>query len=75
MSDSENSWTVACQAPLSVEFSRQECWSGLTFASPAKRGTLQFKAHKNGTKRYTRMWTEKEEMSLKIRKKEEMLKF
>ena len=23
------SWTVACQAPLSMEFSRQEYWSGL----------------------------------------------
>jgi len=22
------SWTVACQAPLSIEFSRQEYWSG-----------------------------------------------
>ena len=22
-------WTIACQAPLSVEFVRQECWSGL----------------------------------------------
>ena len=28
------SWTVACQAPLSVEFSRQEYWSGLPFSSP-----------------------------------------
>ena len=27
-------WTVACQAPLSVEFSRQECWSGLPFPTP-----------------------------------------
>ena len=27
-------WTVAHQAPLSVEFSRQEYWSGLPFASP-----------------------------------------
>ena len=26
--------TVACQAPLSIEFSRQECWSGLPFPSP-----------------------------------------
>ena len=26
-------WTVACQAPLSTEFSRQEYWSGLTFLS------------------------------------------
>ena len=27
-------WTVALQAPLSVGFSRQECWSGLPFPSP-----------------------------------------
>ena len=27
-------WTVACQAPLSMEFSRQECWSGLPFPIP-----------------------------------------
>ena len=24
-------WTVACQAPLFMEFSRQEYWSGLPF--------------------------------------------
>ena len=27
-------WTVACQAPLSKGFSRQEYWSGLPFPSP-----------------------------------------
>ena len=27
-------WTVACQAPLSVEFSRQEYWNELPFPSP-----------------------------------------
>ena len=27
-------WTVACQAPLSMGFSRQEYWSGLPFSSP-----------------------------------------
>ena len=27
-------WTVACQAPLSMEFSRQEYWGGLPFPSP-----------------------------------------
>ena len=27
-------WTLACQAPLSMEFSRQEHWSGLPFPSP-----------------------------------------
>ena len=26
-----NPWTVACQAPLFMGFSRQEYWSGLTF--------------------------------------------
>ena len=29
----ETSWTVACQAPLSVGFPRQEYWSGLPFPS------------------------------------------
>ena len=28
-------WTVAHQVPLSMEFSRQEYWSGLPFPSPA----------------------------------------
>ena len=27
-------WTVACQAPLSMGFSRQEYWRGLPFPSP-----------------------------------------
>ena len=27
-------WTLACRAPLSMEFSRQEYWSGLPFPSP-----------------------------------------
>ena len=27
-------WTVACQAPLSVEYSRQEYWSGLLCPPP-----------------------------------------
>ena len=30
----ETPWTVACQAPLSMEFSRQEYWSGLPFPPP-----------------------------------------
>ena len=28
-------WTAACQAPLSMDFSRQEYWSGLPFPSPS----------------------------------------
>ena len=31
VADSVTPWTVAHQAPLSVEFSRQEYWSGLLF--------------------------------------------
>ena len=34
MFNSVTSWTVASQAPLSMEFSRQEYWSGLPFSSP-----------------------------------------
>ena len=28
------SWTASCQAPLSMEFSKQEYWSGLPVPSP-----------------------------------------
>ena len=35
-SDSVTPWTVACQAPLSMEFSRQGHWSGLPFPTPGK---------------------------------------
>ena len=31
-------WTITCKSPLSMEFSRQEYWSGLPFPSP-KRAT------------------------------------
>ena len=27
-------WTISCQAPLPIEFSRQEYWSGMLFPSP-----------------------------------------
>ena len=27
-------WAIACQSPLSMGFSRQECWSGLPFPIP-----------------------------------------
>ena len=29
-------WTVTHQAPLSMEFSRQGCWSGLPFPTPGE---------------------------------------
>ena len=31
------SWTIACQAPLYMGFSRQEYWSGLPFPSSGDR--------------------------------------
>ena len=34
VSDSVTLWTVACQTLLSMEFSRQEYWSGWPFPSP-----------------------------------------
>ena len=34
VSSSETSWTVACQAPLSMDFSRQGCWNSLPCPSP-----------------------------------------
>jgi len=34
LSNSLDPWTVAHQAPLSMGFSRQECWNGLPFLSP-----------------------------------------
>ena len=36
-------WTVAHQAPQSMEFSRQEYWSGLPFASPGDLPNLGIK--------------------------------
>ena len=39
-SDSATTWTIALQAPLSMEFSRQEYWSGLPVPSPNKKTTL-----------------------------------
>ena len=39
-------WTVAYQAPPSMGFSRQECWSGLSFPSP---GDLPYPGTKPGS--------------------------
>ena len=39
-------WTVACQAALSVELSRQDYWSRLSFPSP---GSLSNPAIKSGS--------------------------
>ena len=41
MSDSATPWTVGCQAPLSVAFSRQEYWNQLPFSSPGDLPNLE----------------------------------
>ena len=38
----ETPWTVAYQAPASMEFSRQEYWSGLPFSSPGDLSDPRF---------------------------------
>ena len=38
-------WTVACQAPLPMELSRQEYWSGLPFPSPGDLPDPGIKPH------------------------------
>ena len=43
VSDSATPWTVACQAPLSMRFPRQEYWSGLPFPSPVNLPNLGIK--------------------------------
>ena len=40
MSDSATAWTVACQAPLSMEFSRQDYLTVLPFPSPGDFSSL-----------------------------------
>ena len=34
VTNSVTPWTVACQVPLSLGFSRQEYWTGLPFPTP-----------------------------------------
>ena len=42
-------WTAAYQAPLSMGFSRQECWSGLPLPSPKSTiEVLKYDIDKNG---------------------------
>ena len=38
-----DSWTAACPTALSIEFSRQEYWSGLPFPSPGDLPDLGIK--------------------------------
>ena len=53
-------WTVAPQAPLSMEFSRQEYWTGLPFSSPGDLPDLRIEPRspakgKEEKERYTHL--------------------
>ena len=37
-------WTAVCQAPLSMGFSRQECWSGVPLPSPEELPDLEMES-------------------------------
>ena len=43
VSDSLIPWTIACQAPLSIEFFRPKYWSGYLFPSPGDLPNLEIK--------------------------------
>ena len=61
VSDSATPGTIARQAPLSMEFSRQEYWSELPFPSP---GNSDFAgSHFRAMMGLSQLWTEKETMA------------
>ena len=41
-------WTVSCQTPLSMEFSRQEYWNGLPFPPPEDPPDPEIKLESSG---------------------------
>ena len=50
-------WTVACQAPLSMGFSRQEYWSGLPFPPPGVAISSSFQGMPFPPPSWPRDWT------------------
>ena len=49
-------WTAAYQAPPSMGFSRQECWSGVSLPSPYIWATLFKSNEQNGITLFATMW-------------------
>ena len=50
-------WTAAYQAPLSMEFSRHECWSGLPLPSLKRDGTKAFGFRPGSRSSVTLLWS------------------
>ena len=49
-------WTVICQAPLSMEFSMQEYWSGVPFPSPGDLPDPEIQGVGEKGKNNTQVW-------------------
>ena len=60
-------WTVACQAPLSVELSRQEYWSGLPFPSPGESSWPRIKPGSPELQRFLTIIARKKSLNLEMR--------
>ena len=56
MSDSATPWTVAHQAPPSMQFGRQENWNGLPFPSPEDLSDSWIKANVTAAAMYRLNW-------------------
>ena len=53
MTNSVTPWTVACQAPLPMEFSRPEYWSGQLFLSPGDLSNPGIESRSLGLQAYS----------------------
>ena len=71
-------WTVACQAPLSMGFSRQEHWSGLPFPSPIFKEPMKTPQQRRGQLGYlfsllsflwTSLWVKEQLRKMGVTKK------
>ena len=56
--------TVACQAPLSMGFSRQEYWCGLPFPSPGELSDLGIKPESPALQADSTIWATREVLAV-----------
>ena len=53
-------WTVTCQLPLCMGFSRQECWNGLPFPSPEDLSNPGIKPRSPALQAFFAIWATRE---------------
>ena len=64
VANSATSWIVTRQAPLSLQFSRQEFWSGLPFPSPLHRNDCPNKVESYGVFKLSKKLAESKEPTM-----------